>query len=128
MTTGNPTAKAEGDRRIRSLDQFRGFTVLAMFAVNFLHGMKAIPLVFQHNENWFSLADWIMPAFLFTVGMSFRLTWKKRIKKDSRNRSVALGYVRRSLASPSSPTDSEQASLRGKPGAPSHSENSSRLC
>ena len=50
--------------RIRSLDQFRGFTVLAMFVVNFAHGMEAVPPVFQHNENWFSLADWIMPGFL----------------------------------------------------------------
>ena len=61
--------------RIQSLDQFRGFTVLAMFVVNFVHGMDHVPRLFHHAENWFSLADWIMPAFLFVVGMSFRLTW-----------------------------------------------------
>lgn len=82
--------------RIISLDQFRGFTVLAMFIVNFVHGMEAVPRIFQHNENWFSLADWIMPGFLFAVGMSFRLTWQKRIQSMSRMK-VISGYVRRSL-------------------------------
>ncbi|MGK0184333.1 MAG: putative acyltransferase [Verrucomicrobiales bacterium] len=82
--------------RILSLDQFRGFTVLAMFFVNFWHGMEAVPRVFQHNENWFSLADWIMPGFLFAVGMSFRLTWQKRIEKLGL-RSTVTGYLRRSL-------------------------------
>ena len=90
----SPTASA--DSRIKSLDQFRGFTVLAMFFVNFLHGMEAVPRVFQHNENWFSLADWIMPGFLFAVGMSFRLTWNKRSEKLGKAAAVR-GYVRRSI-------------------------------
>ena len=83
--------------RIRSLDQFRGFTVLAMFGVNFLGGMESVPALYQHNENWFSLADWIMPAFVFLVGMAFRLTWRRRVESMGRKAAV-LTYVRRSLA------------------------------
>ncbi|MDB4438537.1 heparan-alpha-glucosaminide N-acetyltransferase domain-containing protein [bacterium] len=83
--------------RILSIDQFRGFTVLMMFVVNFLQGKKAIPSVFQHNENWVSIADWIMPAFLFLVGMAFRLTWQKRIEASTK-RKVIGRFVRRSLA------------------------------
>ena len=94
MTTATATAAATD--RIRSLDQFRGFTVLAMFFVNFVHGLEAVPRVFHHNENWFSLADWIMPGFLFAVGMSFRLTWHKRVGKLGA-RTAAIGYIRRSL-------------------------------
>jgi predicted acyltransferase len=82
--------------RIQSLDQFRGFTVLAMFVVNFVHGMDNVPRLFHHAENWFSLADWIMPAFLFVVGMSFRLTWPRRVQKSG-ERAARLGYVKRSL-------------------------------
>ena len=82
--------------RIQSLDQFRGFTVLAMFVVNFVHGMDHVPRLFQHAENWFSLADWIMPAFLFAVGMAFRLTWPRRVKSGG-ERTARLGYVKRSL-------------------------------
>ena len=89
-------AEVDAGGRIRSLDQFRGFTVLAMFVVNFVHGREAVPRIFQHNENWFSLADWIMPGFLFAVGMSFRLTWQKRVTKMSA-RTAAFGYVRRSF-------------------------------
>ena len=68
-----------------------------MFVVNFLQGKKAIPNVFQHNENWVSLADWIMPAFLFLVGMAFRLTWLKRVEASGK-RPVIWRFIRRSLA------------------------------
>lgn len=84
-------------RRIRSLDQFRGFTVLAMFLVNFLHGKAAVPQLFQHNENWFSLADWILPGFLFAAGAAFRLTWQRRIAQQG-TRSTVIGYGKRSAA------------------------------
>ena len=92
----NVIAKQQKQQRIRSLDQFRGFTVLAMFVVNFGHGMKSVPQLFQHNENWFSLADWIMPGFIFVVGMSFRLTWPRRVAKSGK-RAAQIGYLRRSL-------------------------------
>ncbi len=83
--------------RVLSIEQFRGFTVLMMFVVNFLQGKKVIPIIFQHNENWVSLADWIMPAFLFLVGMAYRLTWLKRIEVSEKSL-VIWRFVRRSLA------------------------------
>ncbi len=64
--------------RIGSMDQFRGFAVLGMFVVNFVASLAAIPNQFKHNSLFFSLADSIMPCFLFAAGFSFRLTLLRR--------------------------------------------------
>lgn len=68
--------------RIKSLDQFRGYAVAAMFIVNFCGSLKAIPDWIKHHDTYFSYADSIMPAFLFAAGFSFRLTMLRRIPRD----------------------------------------------
>jgi len=65
--------------RIISMDQFRGYTVAGMCMVNFLGGYAAIHKVLQHNNNYFSYADSIMPSFMFACGFSYRLTMLRRI-------------------------------------------------
>lgn len=74
------TAKPE-KQRWPSLDQFRGYTVLGMFLVNFVGSYPAIkeflPLLSHHN-TYCSYADTIMPQFFFAVGFSFRLTYLRR--------------------------------------------------
>lgn len=90
------SSPAAAPRRIVSLDQFRGYTVLGMFVVNFLAAAQAIPAVFKHNETYFSYADSIMPSFLFAAGCSFRLTWLRR--RESMGAWLARRrFVRRSL-------------------------------
>ena len=68
--------------RLASLDQFRGYSVVGMVVVNFLAGLAAIHPVLKHNNTYFSLADSIMPAFLFAAGFSLRLTILRRIAQD----------------------------------------------
>jgi hypothetical protein len=77
-------------RRIDSLDQFRGYTVLGMFLVNFLGGFQACHEVLKHHNNYCSYADTIMPQFFFAVGFAFRLTFTRRI--DSQG--TAAAYYR----------------------------------
>lgn len=70
-------------RRIESLDQFRGFTVAGMLAVNFLGDYKAVvPAVFRHHNTYCSYADAIMPQFLLAVGFAARLTLTRRLDRD----------------------------------------------
>lgn len=67
--------------RIVSLDQFRGYTVLGMFLVNFVGCYAAIKATLPtlcHHHNHFSYADSIMPQFFFAVGFAYRLTLLKR--------------------------------------------------
>ena len=61
--------------RLVSLDQFRGYTVLGMFVVNFLGGFAVTPALLRHNDTFFSYADSIMPQFFFAVGFAYRLTF-----------------------------------------------------
>src|SRR3954451_1317839 len=70
--------------RLASLDQFRGYTVLGMFFVNFVGGyvaFKTLPLlpVLKHHNTYCSYADTIMPQFFFAVGFAYRLTFLRRV-------------------------------------------------
>ena len=66
-------------RRIVSLDQFRGYTVVGMLLVNFLGGYQVVPAVFKHHNTYCSYADTIMPQFFFAVGFAYRLTFLRRL-------------------------------------------------
>lgn len=80
-----------------ALDQFRGYSVAAMFVVNFVAVLAAIHPTFSHHNTYFSYADSVMPSFLFICGFSFRLTFLKRLPQLGWAR-TSLGYARRSLA------------------------------
>ena len=71
--------------RLASLDQFRGYTVLGMFLVNFAGSYAAIqatlPLL-KHHHTFCSYADTIMPQFFFAVGFAYRLTFLRRVEKS----------------------------------------------
>ena len=81
--------------RIHSIDQFRGYTVLGMFVVNFL-GHYPAHYNYHHNDYFLSYADTIMPAFIFMVGVSFRVSLLRRLASTTFFRTYA-GYFRRSL-------------------------------
>lgn len=69
-----------GQNRFLALDQFRGYTVAAMYLVNFIGGFAAVHDLFRHHDAWCSYADLVMPQFHFAVGFSFRLTFLKRMR------------------------------------------------
>ncbi len=85
--------------RIVSLDQFRGYTVLGMFLVNFISGFAAIGSilpVLKHHHTYCSYADTIMPQFFFAVGFAYRLTLRRRLEREGA-RAAYLHVFRRSL-------------------------------
>jgi predicted acyltransferase len=65
--------------RLVSLDQFRGYTVLGMFVVNFLGAFAVTPALLKHHQTYFSYADSIMPQFFFAVGFAYRLTFLRSL-------------------------------------------------
>ncbi len=65
-------------QRLPELDQFRGYTVLAMMVVNFLGGLQNVWPNFLHHHTFCSFADTIMPQFLFAVGFGLRLSYLRR--------------------------------------------------
>lgn len=68
------------NKRLVSLDAFRGFTIAAMILVNFPGNGDYVFLPLQHTEWWgISFTDLIAPFFLFTVGVSIALAYTKRL-------------------------------------------------
>jgi len=68
--------------RLVSLDQFRGYTVLGMFLVNFVGSYAAVKTlvpVLCHHHTFCSYADTIMPQFFFAVGFAYRMTFLHRL-------------------------------------------------
>jgi predicted acyltransferase len=89
-------AKATTSGRLVSLDQYRGYTVLGMFFVNFVSGFSVIPLVFKHPNTYCTYHDTIMPQFFFAVGLSYRLTLLRRLQSGKRFEAYSH-VVRRNL-------------------------------
>lgn len=93
------SAKNAPAGRIVSLDQFRGYTVLGMFLVNFVGGFAAIGSVMpilKHHNTYCSYADTIMPQFFFAVGFAYRLTFRRRLEREGA-RATYLHVLRRSM-------------------------------
>jgi predicted acyltransferase len=85
--------------RIVSLDQFRGYTVLGMFLVNFVGSFAAVRAVWPllcHYNTYCSYADTIMPQFFFAVGFAYRLTFLRRHARAG-GRAAYLHVVQRNL-------------------------------
>ncbi|MCA9194585.1 MAG: DUF1624 domain-containing protein [Planctomycetales bacterium] len=80
--------------RVLSLDQFRGYSVAAMLVINFVGGLTITHQLFKHNNTHFSYADSIMPSFMLACGYSFRLSYLKRIARESLGK-VRISFLRR---------------------------------
>jgi predicted acyltransferase len=90
----NPGGAAPaGGGRLASLDQFRGYTVAGMIAVNLLGRFDALPAVLDHHNTYCSYADTIMPQFFLAVGFAYRLTYLRRVEREGPRAAVrhALG-------------------------------------
>lgn len=97
MGTVDDMSSAASSSRLRSLDQFRGYTVAAMFLVNFLGAYSATPAILRHHNTWCSYADTVMPQFFFAVGMSLRLVMSREAEKHgtraARGRALKRGLL-----------------------------------
>lgn len=80
--------------RIESLDQFRGYTVVGMLAVNFLGSYAAVPAILKHHNTYCSYADTIMPQFFFAVGFAYRLTFLRRRQREGTRAAVGHAWWR----------------------------------
>lgn len=75
-------------QRLVSLDVFRGFTVALMILVDDAGGL--IPALNHSPWNGLTIADFVMPFFLFIVGVSLGLAYKKLSCKVVASRKASL--------------------------------------
>lgn len=64
------------------LDQCRGYAIFGMVFVNVLGHFDCMPWTLKHHLTGFSYADSIAPLFIFVVGMGFRLSFLKTMRRD----------------------------------------------
>jgi heparan-alpha-glucosaminide N-acetyltransferase len=72
------------NERIRSVDAFRGITILVMVFVNDVAGVSGIPQWMKHmpaDADAMTFVDMVFPAFLFIVGMSMPFAINNRMAK-----------------------------------------------
>jgi predicted acyltransferase len=72
------TNRESSPARLSSLDQFRGYTVLGMFLVNFVSGYREVPRWLHFEHTYCSYHDTIMPQFFLAVGFALRLAYLRR--------------------------------------------------
>ena len=70
------------DKRLSSLDAFRGLTIAGMILVNNPGSWKHVSAPLRHAEwhGWTS-TDLVFPFFLFIVGASISLSLSKRMEQ-----------------------------------------------
>jgi predicted acyltransferase len=70
--------------RLVSMDQFRGLTILLMFAVHYAGANWGINLrpVLGHNHYYLSVGDLAFPWFHFAAGFALRLSLLRRLDRN----------------------------------------------
>lgn len=86
--------------RVRSVDIFRGLTILVMVFVNDVAGVKGLPWWTYHippGEQGITYVDVVFPAFLFIVGMVIPLALRRRLDRGDTPLQLGLHVLVRSL-------------------------------
>ena len=91
------TLECVADRRILSIDVFRGFTVAGMVLVNNPGSWGAVYAPLRHADwHGWTPTDLIFPFFLFIVGVAVPLALGRRLEKDPRRGRLVPRILRRS--------------------------------
>ena len=106
MLTNQPLPFQMQTHRIASVDVFRGLTMLLMLFVNDigdidLGHIQNAPWWLKHmpgNVDGMTLADVIMPCFLFIVGMSIPIALERRIAVGDSPAKIGWHIVKRAMA------------------------------
>ncbi len=76
----------------------RGLAVLLMLPINAGMEFRAIPAWFKHAPHGgMTIADFIMPAFLFALGLSQAFSLERRREKDGLARTLGHAFLRNAI-------------------------------
>lgn len=94
-TCDDQNKSAPGRRRLASLDVFRGLTIAVMILVDDAGGLW--PSINHSPWHGVTLADFVMPFFLFIVGMSLVLAFKNTQHKVDAVQKVSFRALKLSM-------------------------------
>ncbi len=84
--------------RIASIDQFRGFAIVTMVLANYMGGVLLIPAWLKHAPDiGLTIIDLIAPFFIFAIGLTYRLSFQRRMSRDG-SRATYMHFLIRFLA------------------------------
>ena len=97
MSPHTPLDSLNSNKRLQSLDVFRGATIAAMILVNNPGTWNAVypPLLHAEWHGW-TVTDLIFPFFLFIVGVSVVLAFTKALAKGATNKGLLKKAFQRS--------------------------------
>jgi predicted acyltransferase len=78
-------------KRITSIDRLRGIAIFLMVIGGFIGQVKSMPWLLRHPtdpEALMTLADLVAPMFIFTIGLTFGLSYNKRKERDGKPAAV----------------------------------------
>ncbi|MBP7734476.1 MAG: DUF5009 domain-containing protein [Spirochaetes bacterium] len=86
------------DKRLPSLDLFRGITIAAMILVNNQGNWNAVYPAFRHAawHGWLG-ADFVFPFFLFAVGSSIHVSFSSRLRAGTGRGALFKKAARRTV-------------------------------
>jgi predicted acyltransferase len=80
---------------LESIDQFRGLAILMMVLANYLGGVHSIPAWLKHSPGiGLTVIDLIAPLFIFAIGLTYRLSMRRRIANAGPGRAFAHFFER----------------------------------
>ncbi len=96
MSSKSPAGRSGSEKkRWDALDDLRGIAVLAMIPVNVAAPFSAIPAWFKHAPaNGLAFADFILPCFLFSLGLSASFSFGARVREKGFARTLLHAFIR----------------------------------
>ena len=81
--------------RLESIDEFRGFAILLMVIINFLARAENIPSWLKHTPDiGFTVADIVAPMFIFAIGLTYGLSFRRRVERDGQEKTYNHFFTR----------------------------------
>ena len=85
------------NRRILSIDVFKGLTILLMVFLNTFHPYNDVPAWSKHaGEYGLTYVDLVAPFFVFMLALNMKISYKRRVEKFGKKRAI-LRFIRRFL-------------------------------
>jgi len=85
------------NRRILSIDVFKGLTILLMVFLNTFHPYNDVPAWSKHaGEYGLTYVDLVAPFFVFMLALNMKISYKRRVEKFGKKRAT-LRFIRRFL-------------------------------
>lgn len=90
--TNTPT---KSSARSPAIDQFRGLAIVLMVLAHYTGGVACIPSWLTHAPDiGLTVTDLIAPLFIFTIGLTIGLSWRKCVQRDGAARAAGHFIVR----------------------------------